>query len=295
MYVLLSHGDNCMMVPVQLPNTQPLQQTTGHLTTIIPLPPVMPASGVGAISTGGSQFPVPVQLNGAYSNVQPGVPMAITLPPLSEYGLFPSSALQQNQTSSHILSSSSGDPQQHPSITMDSQLNLSSSFNTLQLPPFAVLSQQSSSSLSSTPSRSITPPLSMIASRIASAPPPTSTEDKKQTSDVKKQHQCQECGKFFTRKFNLKQHMRIHLNIKPFVCNMCDKAFTQKHSLKHHLRTHTGIKPFECDFCSKRFAVKYNLTTHRRIHTGEKPYVCNECDSRFTSRSGLTSHIRHNH
>ena len=48
----------------------------------------------------------------------------------------------------------------------------------------------------------------------------------------------QECDKTFVDPTRLRVHMRIHLGQKPFACARCGKAFTQKRTLDEHLRIH---------------------------------------------------------
>jgi uncharacterized Zn-finger protein len=46
---------------------------------------------------------------------------------------------------------------------------------------------------------------------------------------------CKHCDMRFKKITRFQEHLRIHLNDKPFVCNGCDKAFVQKGNLKRHV------------------------------------------------------------
>ncbi len=98
------------------------------------------------------------------------------------------------------------------------------------------------------------------------------TFKKKGTKRKRTQHECDVCEKRFTQAGNLKRHMRIHKNEKPYECEVCDKAFRQSSNLKQHMRIHTNEKPYECDVCDKAFRQSGHLKQHMRIHTNEKPY-----------------------
>lgn len=103
---------------------------------------------------------------------------------------------------------------------------------------------------------------------------------------------CDTCGKSFTSVENLRSHMRIHQNIRPFACTYCPKRFRSRLQLTQHLHVHTGIKPFTCTLCNKAFAKKDSLVAHNRTHTGELPYQCPVCPERFASISKRKTHVK---
>lgn len=56
-------------------------------------------------------------------------------------------------------------------------------------------------------------------------------------------HHCQICGKKYTRKEHLANHMRSHTNDSPFQCELCSKSFTRKEHFSNHILWHTGQYP----------------------------------------------------
>ena len=117
-------------------------------------------------------------------------------------------------------------------------------------------------------------------------------QHKRRTHNAVKKYKCDQCGKAFVEKCNLKIHIRKHTGEKPYQCWVCLRRFSVKTNLDAHLRIHNNEKPFKCEICNKSFARKAYLTQHIRIHTGEKPYQCQYCSKRCTQIGDLKKHIR---
>ncbi|KAK9466744.1 hypothetical protein V1512DRAFT_263317 [Lipomyces arxii] len=91
---------------------------------------------------------------------------------------------------------------------------------------------------------------------------------------------CTQCDKTFTRNYNLKSHMRTHVNERPYVCIHCSKAFARQHDKKRHESLHFGVKKFACKGqlahgmgtwgCSKEFARADALSRHFKSEAGRE-------------------------
>ncbi|KOB70752.1 putative thyroid hormone receptor interactor 12 [Operophtera brumata] len=68
-----------------------------------------------------------------------------------------------------------------------------------------------------------------------------------------KQWQCDVCRKYFTTKYFLKKHKRLHTG----------KCFRQRVSYLVHRRIHTGVMPYKCTACEKNFRYKVSQRTHK--------------------------------
>ena len=76
-----------------------------------------------------------------------------------------------------------------------------------------------------------------------------------------------DCKREFKTKFNLKRHVQTnHLKQRRFQCLFCGKLFSSKQTLAEHVYIHSGERPFVCLECGAAFRQASQLSVHRRIH-----------------------------
>ena len=104
---------------------------------------------------------------------------------------------------------------------------------------------------------------------------------------------CHTCGKTFSRKTTLDNHMTLHTSERPHKCPhpSCNQDFTTKSSLTDHLNLHPDHKPFPCTICHKSFNRKSYLKSHMNLHAGIRPFKCNYCKKAYTYKNMLQRHI----
>lgn len=104
---------------------------------------------------------------------------------------------------------------------------------------------------------------------------------------------CETCGKDFASKYTYKAHVKTHeVRPRPFECSQCNKSFLSQQNLNQHERTHNGIKEYVCHQCGKAFGSPHNLEVHNIVHTGYKPYICRICGKAFARKAEIRDHER---
>ncbi|CAG0887433.1 unnamed protein product [Cyprideis torosa] len=88
-------------------------------------------------------------------------------------------------------------------------------------------------------------------------------------SDLKR-HVCDSCGKAFKYKDQLTRHVTLdHKGMNPYKCPKCGKVYRTPLRLKDHMNLHLEIKPCICAVCGQAFATRSRLDTHRKKHRKE--------------------------
>ncbi|KAG5420489.1 SWI5 [Candida metapsilosis] len=70
------------------------------------------------------------------------------------------------------------------------------------------------------------------------------------------------CGKVFTRRYNVRSHVQTHLSDRPFGCQFCGKRFVRQHDLNRHLKGHSESKMNKCA-CGKEFVREDAMKKHQ--------------------------------
>ena len=80
-------------------------------------------------------------------------------------------------------------------------------------------------------------------------------------------------------------------------CIYCGKYYSRKYGLKIHLRTHTGYKPLRCRVCERPFGDPSNMNKHERLHVTDTSaaYRCQHCGKALVRRRDLERHIQSRH
>jgi len=79
------------------------------------------------------------------------------------------------------------------------------------------------------------------------------------------------CGSTFTRRFNLRGHLRSHTEERPYVCEWpgCQKGFARQHDCKRHQALHTTRTQSNiCQGCKRAFSRLDALNRHLRSEGG---------------------------
>lgn len=100
---------------------------------------------------------------------------------------------------------------------------------------------------------------------------------------------CEECGKIYSRKDKLNDHVkRVHAEEKPasFSCDQCKKYFTRKDSLQRHIRdSHKREQNYECPECPQRFSRIEHMKSHQEAGKHSVLLSCKYCCQDLTFKS----------
>ena len=105
-------------------------------------------------------------------------------------------------------------------------------------------------------------------------------------------HNCEECGKIFTRTADLNQHKVSCHEKKQYPCNKCDYKSPSTTLLDEHEKSYHHVTVVHnCDECNKIFSGIDDLNQHKVSCHDNKQYPCNQCDFKATTKQKVRLHI----
>ena len=88
----------------------------------------------------------------------------------------------------------------------------------------------------------------------------------------------------------------LEIPVTEFNCDECGKIFRSRQNLRHHLDTHKDDATEECDTCHKMFKSIKTLNDHiNKYHGSLKEKICLFCKKMFSSKSYLRKHMKNIH
>ncbi|XP_041758521.2 uncharacterized protein LOC121586101 [Coregonus clupeaformis] len=133
-------------------------------------------------------------------------------------------------------------------------------------------------------------------------------------------HPCRNCGRKFSRDYNLNVHESTCNTVKPLQkntsnsgnsnmhsCRNCGKYFTRSDNRNVHEKTCNSVKPLQkntleirtssrdklqhkCPHCPSKFKYRSLLLRHIGSHTGERSYPCMHCGHSYAIQSRCLQH-----
>ena len=108
-----------------------------------------------------------------------------------------------------------------------------------------------------------------------------------------KPYSCRHCSHGFGRPDHLKTHLlKSHNEGTWFTCDICHKKFSRKHVLEVHVRRHKAVKPYVCSGCPKRFCTANELRLHHPVHSEYKQFSCCLCDRLYKRKCAVKKHFK---
>ena len=103
---------------------------------------------------------------------------------------------------------------------------------------------------------------------------------------------CSFCGKEFTMKQELKNHVATDHKEKKYECSKCEASYRSHLSLLSHIEKVHEMKKYQCTTCGEVFETITRLESHIALkHDRTKLFKCPSCNATYISKKVLDDHI----
>lgn len=95
---------------------------------------------------------------------------------------------------------------------------------------------------------------------------------------------------YYLQKGSLKEHCKIHSDIKQHICPICKKRYKTASTLTQHFDTHAGTE-YHCSECGLRLNSKRTLRQHYLKHSDVNKHTCEICKAQFKRTKAYKEHL----
>ncbi|WAQ98665.1 ZN878-like protein [Mya arenaria] len=120
-------------------------------------------------------------------------------------------------------------------------------------------------------------------------------EEEKEEPENISEHQCSKCDYTGKNERQLFNHInRVHQ--RKYKCNECGKKFGYKGDLKrHHSEVHSSKERYFCKICNKYLKTKTYIDDHMQLHKDNYVYHCKICEKSFSTKGTFSKHMKLKH
>ena len=93
----------------------------------------------------------------------------------------------------------------------------------------------------------------------------------------------------------MRKHFEAHLLQPKFSCDQCGKVYTRKHNLVQHVKVKHQNFTYKCQECNLEYSSRSNLDVHVKAKHKNVTYKCKDCDAEYKYRQEYTQHVRSKH
>jgi len=83
----------------------------------------------------------------------------------------------------------------------------------------------------------------------------------------------------------------IVLQEKQFGCDTCGKKFTHKKDVTNHIKAEHEAASHACD-CGKKYKYEQDLRWHKKVEHDNQRFVCAHCNKAYKYKSALNKHAK---
>ena len=103
---------------------------------------------------------------------------------------------------------------------------------------------------------------------------------------------CSFCGKEFTLKQELNNHIATDHKEKKYECSKCEASYGSYRSLLSHIEKDHELKKYQCTTCGEVFESITKLESHIALkHDRTKLFKCHSCNASYLTKKKLDEHI----